>query len=175
MRGPHVLWIDNFSKMYRKAMADMAKKVLQDALWTGIAMRKYMRDDVTLNVMWKTTAGFAPRVIAAMPADPFEDIVEMLTAMTDMTQDEDGNMPLLFKTSMFSAWGVNKVPIEPMHEHLPADVLEKVISCPGSLESFYPQGLMSDNVGSNAGLVRVMTKVRALYGHDDDPKTPDPR
>ena len=62
-----------------------------------------------------------------------------------------------------------------MREHLPADVLEKVINCPGSLESFYPQGLMSDNVGSNAGLVRVMTKVRALYGHDDDPKTPDPR
>jgi hypothetical protein len=142
----------------------------------GVALRQYMCDDgVTLDVIWKYSADFPRRAVSAMPEDPFEDTVEMLNVLTILTQDTAGKMKLLYDTSYFKEWGVNKVPIEPMRENLPPDVLAKVISCPGNLESFYPQGLMSDNVGSNEGLVRVMTKVRKYYGHDSDPEKPDPK
>ena len=39
--GAHVTRWDNFSKLYRVRLADTARALLKDALWTGVAIRQY--------------------------------------------------------------------------------------------------------------------------------------
>jgi hypothetical protein len=160
--GVHVVWIDNFSKMYRKQMASIERSVLADALWTGVAARKFTLDGVSTNVMH--ARGF---VVPAMPDDILRDLNEMFQLMTLFTTEE-GNMPMLFDQSLMTRWGVNTVPVTPMRDKLPPQVLASMLRTPGRLDSFYPKGLIKVNVGSNIGLCRVMLEVLQSYGHDQE-------
>jgi hypothetical protein len=158
---PHVVWIDNFSKMFRMKLATMSKKNLQDALWTGIALRQYMGPPVDMSVV--TKRGFN---VSAMPDDPFVLIPQMLDRLcTISAADDRGTMPHLYDSSYLIKWGVNSVPVTPMRRNLPALVLKAMVATPDRLDNFYPQGLMEHNVGSNIGLGIVVDKFLKAHGH----------
>ncbi len=158
------MWIDNFSKMYRKTTSKMERKLLADALWTGVAIRKYYYDDVTMNVMRRR--GF---VVPAMPPDPFGKTGDMLRTMSQLTK-VNGEMSLLYDDSLFKIWGCNKIPVQPLKDNLPEDILERFERCPSRLTDFYPEGLIKINCGSNKGLCQVVLEVLKKQGQD----TPEP-
>ena len=158
---PHVVWLDNFSKMFRMKLANISRKNLQDALWTGVALRQYMGPAVSMSVV--TRRGFD---VSAMPDDPFELMPQMVTRLLEVSAADDrGTMPHLFDSSYLTKWGVNAVPVVPMRENLPADVLRAVQTTPDRLDNFYPEGLLAHNIGSNFGLCTVMDKVLTDAGH----------
>ena len=157
---PHVLWFDNFSKMFRHTMTTMSRATLADALWTGLAIRQYAFPGISMNIMMRR--GFP---VTAMPDDPFEHVAPMLATMMQVTEVK-GNMPLLYDDSMYVRWGVNRVPVVPMRDKLPPEVLASLQRCPARLDDFYPKGLLKTNVGSNIGLCKVMLEVLRSSGHD---------
>jgi hypothetical protein len=158
------MWIDNFLKMYRKTTSNMDRALLADALWTGVAIRKYAYDDVKMDVMVRR--GF---VVPAMPPDPFAQTGDMLRLMSQLTE-VDGEMPLLYDDSLFHMWGCNKIPVQPMKENLPDDIRQRFDRCPSRLVDFYPEGLIKINCGSNKGLCQVVLEVLKKQGQD----TPEP-
>ena len=141
-------------------MTSISRATLADALWTGIAIRKYAFPDVCTDVIHRR--GF---IFPAMPGDPFQHLLGMLNIMTQLSQ-VDGEMPHLFDDCLFSRWGVNRIPAVPMKDSLPPETLAALDRCPSRLVDFYPQGLMKVKVGSNKGLCHVMLTVMEMYGQD---------
>jgi hypothetical protein len=152
------MWIDNFSKMYRKTTSKIDRKILADALWTGVVLRNYAYDDVSMDVMH--LRGF---VVPAMPDDPFRLVGDMLQTMSVLTE-VNGEMPLLFDDCLFSTWGCNRIPVVPLKDNLPEETLERFERCPSRLTDFYPKGLVKKNCGSNMGLCEVMLEVMKSQG-----------
>ena len=64
---PHIIWIDNFSKLYLARMIDMEKHHLQKLLWSGIAVKRFVFPDEVSDAVMRDDAGF---VIPAVAADP---------------------------------------------------------------------------------------------------------
>ena len=155
----HVIWLDNFSKNFRMQLINISKAALRDALWTGVALREYAPDDVSLDIVHRR--GFE---VSAMPERPFADLHFMLQTLVQVTEDE-GEMPHLYDSSLMRMWGVNSVPVTPRREKLPADTLAALRRAPDRLSNFYPTGLMKMNVGSNIGLARVMKQLLIDHGH----------
>ena len=78
--GAHVKWIDNFSKLYRVRMADSARPLLQDALWTGVAVRQFTGPE-RVDMSCLHYGGY---FIPAMPPRPFSKRQEVLTLLDGM-------------------------------------------------------------------------------------------
>jgi hypothetical protein len=158
---PHVIWIDNFSKMFRMKLASISKKNLQDALWTCVALRQYMGPAVSMTVV--TKRGFD---VSAMPDDPFELMPQMINRLLEVSAaDARGTMPRLYDSSYLVRWGVNQIPVVPMRDNLPPEVLRSLQTTPDRLDNFYPEGLLAHNIGSNFGLCTVMDQVLTDRGH----------
>ena len=39
--GAHVVWVDNYNKMFNKQLSSMSRDQLKLCMWTGIAVRPY--------------------------------------------------------------------------------------------------------------------------------------
>ena len=78
--GALVKWIDNFSKLYRLRMADSARLLLQDALWTGVAIRQYTGPDR----VGMTCLHYGGYFVPAMPPRPFNKANEVLSLLDSM-------------------------------------------------------------------------------------------
>ena len=143
----HVTWWDNFSKMYRMRLADTARAMLADALWTGVAIRKYA-GPVPVNMRCMYFGGY---FVPAMPINPWSKVKDVLT-MLDMLCTTSGDMSMLFEGSKMHNWGVSTIPITPSTHNLPAEVQSRLATTPTRLHNFYPKGLLPHNIGSNEGL-----------------------
>ena len=92
-------WLDNFSKLYRARLADMARAMLKDALWTGVAIRQYV-GSVPVDMRCVHYGG---HFVPAMPTNPWSKVKDVLT-MLDMLCTTGGNMSMLFEGSKMHVW-----------------------------------------------------------------------
>ena len=148
---PYVMWMDNFSKMYRIKVADMRRANLADCLWTGVAVRQYM-GAAKVSMTCLLDRGFH---VDAMPPYPLARLGKLIQTMEDVCT-ENGEMKCLFDTSKLTTWGVNRIPIVPMTRNMPGKAKEGLSKGPSRLTHFIPKGLLKLNIGSNEGLARVM-------------------
>ena len=132
-------------------LADIARAMLADALWTGVAIRQYA-GSVPVDMRCVHFGGY---FVPAMPTNPWMKVRDVLT-MLDMLCTTDGNMAMLFENSKMHFWGVNTIPITPATHNLPADVMTRLRTTPTRMHNFYPKGLLPHNIGSNEGLAKVM-------------------
>ena len=132
-------------------MADTARAMLADALWTGVAIRQYAGSS-PVDVRCVHFGGY---FVPTMPTNPWKKAPDVLT-MLDMLCTTDGNMAMLFEDSKMHFWGVNTIPITPATHNLPADVMTRLRTTPTRMHNFYPKGLLPHNIGSNEGLAKVM-------------------
>ena len=132
-------------------MADTARAMLKDALWTGVAIRQYA-GSVPVDMSCVHFGGY---FVPAMPTNPWSKVKDVLT-MLDMLCTTGGNMSMLFEGSKMHNWGVNTIPITPSTHNLPAHVMTRLATTPTRLHNFYPKGLLPHNIGSNEGLAKVM-------------------
>ena len=146
----HVTWWDNFSKLFRLRLADMDRAMLADALWTGVAIRKYA-GPVPVNMHCIHYEGY---FVPAMPTNPWSKVKDVLT-MLDMLCTTGDDMSMLFEGSKMHAWGVSTIPITPATHNLPAEVMARLATTPTRLHNFYPKGLLPHNIGSNESHART--------------------
>ena len=129
----------------------MDRAMLADALWTGVAIRKYA-GSVPVDMRCVHFGGY---FVPAMPINPWSKVRDVLT-MLDMLCTTGGNMSMLFEGSKMHVWGVSTIPITPATHNLPAEVQTRLATTPTRLHNFYPKGLLPHNVGSNEGLAKVI-------------------
>ena len=132
-------------------LADTARAMLADALWTGVAVRKYA-GSVPIDMRCVHSDGY---FVPAMPLNPWSKMKDVLT-MLDTLCSTAGRMSMLFEGSKMNVWGVITIPITPSTHNLPAEVLARLATTPARLHNFYPKGLLPHNIGSNEGLAKVM-------------------
>ena len=125
--------------------------MLADALWTGVAIRKYA-GPVPVNMRCMYFSGY---FVPAMPINPWSKVKDVLT-MLDMLCTTSGDMSMLFEGSKMHNWGVSTIPITPSTHNLPVEVQSRLATTPTRLHNFYPKGLLPHNIGSNEGLAKVM-------------------
>ena len=87
-------------------LADTARAMLADALWTGVAIRKYAGPvPVDMRCMY-----FGGSFVTAMPINPWSKVKDVLT-MLDMLCTTSSDMSMLFEGSKMHVWGVRTIPI----------------------------------------------------------------
>ena len=87
LKRAHVTWWDNFCKPYRVRMADTARVMLKDALWTGVAIRQYA-GSVPVDMRCVHFGGY---FVPAMPTNPWSKVKDVLTT--------GGSLSMLFEGS----------------------------------------------------------------------------
>ena len=161
--GPHVVWFDNYNKMFRKQIASMTRDQLALCMWNGYAVRPYKgRVEVSMKVKRLNY-----QVVPAMPqladlwsrTDAIDDAIISSTA-TDIANSASQEIPLDFlDNSLYAQWGADRVPLKPDKNVVPEEYKAAIENSPDTLENFFPKGLIEHNVGSNVGLARVMRKI----------------
>ena len=121
---PHVIWIDNFCKLYHTRMIELDKHTLQKLLWTGVAVKRFARPSEVSDAVMRDSAGL---IIPAVAADPFKYMQQLLLLLLQMTQDLEGDYLRLLSNSLMLKWDAKTVPLQPvvakMHSSLRPAVL----------------------------------------------------
>ena len=152
----HVIWIDNFSKLYRTRMIELDKHTLQSLLWTGIAVKRFAYPAEVSDAVMRDFAGL---IIPAVSSDPFKHVQQLLLLLLDMTQDKEGDFPRLLSNSLMIAWDVKTVPLQPVVAKMHSSLRPAVLAGYDRMSNFYPLGMSRENIGSNEGLSKIMRKI----------------
>jgi hypothetical protein len=157
MKLPHVLWVDNFSKVFRKSIPVAANGTYNSCLWTGYAAFVVEESMVSKSLM--TTAH--GHTVPGMPND--------LCAPSTIRLVKDGieyvhtNIRNHYERSVVLKYDVRNVPPKidtKLHGNLKA-----IVDHPkNSTQNVRPLKLFKRNIGSNEGLVAVLSDIAATYG-----------
>lgn len=152
---PHIQWIDNFSKIYFSKVPNVQQGTFKDALWTGIANKKYTGpNDIDLAVVRDDNNN----VIHGMPSH--YALWENLGALYSEFKETDGEGMEYLQHSWVEKLDVDNVPLRPevsksRYPRLHASLLKSV----SSLDHMIPEKLKKDNIGSNIGLFKVLRSI----------------
>ena len=127
-------------------LADTARAMLADALWTGVAVRKYA-GSVPIDMRCVHSDGY---FVPAMPLNPWSKMKDVLT-MLDTLCSTAGKMSMLFEGSKMNVWGVITIPITPSTHNLPAEVLARLATTPARLHNFTHGDHLEGSVGGGGG------------------------
>ena len=152
---PHIVWIDNFSKLYLARMIEMEKHHLQKLLWSGIAVKRFVFPDEVSDAVMHDDTGF---VIPAVAADPFKYLLRLSLLLSSMTQDHEGEPLKLLDGSLMRKWSAQSVPLLPDVTKMHSSLRDAVLAGNDRMGNFFPLGLSKENVGSNVGLSKIMRK-----------------
>ena len=154
---PHVIWLDNFSKMFRTRMGSMGADSMHKMLWTGVAIKRFPHTPPETCDVMRDASGF---VIPAMASNPFVYIPELVDLLTTYTQTGTMDYIPVHGTSLMVRWNAHQVPLYPDLTRVHPALRATIEKCNDNMADFYPQGLDPNNIGSNIGLSRV---VRRFY------------
>ena len=165
----YVTWIDNYNAKWRMKKQNIKKDGLQLANWTGIAVREYTGPYVDMTVRRNEEK----EIIPALPDDLFQHIPAVIKFIQEQSQYEFDtsirdhplatqtgmcHFPYLFDTSRMVNWGVDRVPLKPNPKSpaLPMEYKIAIEQSPDTLTNFYPKAMISSNIGSNVGIVKIL-------------------
>ena len=160
---PHVVWLDNFSKIYGRQMPNIDIGAWADCLWTGEAFRAYTGTvPVSMSIMYNEGD-----IVPAMPDDLFDKESEFKAcwegALADLTYRAK---------SKLVKWSIRTVPIKP-DATLAVEKIRwrnALKSDCSSLKTLYPHRIIRKNIGSNKGLAEIMRDHYTSNGQDVEGK-----
>jgi hypothetical protein len=154
---PHVMWVDNFSKLYRVMHNTEDVGAYHDCLWTGEAIHMYTGG---LQIDMSQRFHDDGSIISIMPDNMFDKSPNLLYACTKV----DALGSTLWSTSTVKVYGVNNIPLKPVlpRARNPAlyDHLQKREDGVGE---FIPTQLYKMNPGSDTGLHAYMRMINNKY------------
>lgn len=94
-------------------------------------------------------------VIPAMPPKPFDREEQLVTLFKKYTQTP--GCLHVYATSMVFTAKIRTVPLKPKAKHVQKEAHKRaLIDGSDKLGTMYPIGIISDNIGSNIGLLRIL-------------------
>ena len=157
----HVLWVDNFSKVFRKSIPAASSGTYNSCLWTGYAA--FVVHDPTV----KTTLVATPsgRILPGMPLDPC--VTANVTQVNDGLTYEHADMRTYYDRSTVKEYDVRNVP--PKIDTKRYVHMKGIIEDPkNTTQHVHPLKLFKKNIGSNEGLIAVLSDIASTYGMVDN-------
>jgi hypothetical protein len=141
----HVAWLDNFSKFYAIAVQGLSG-ACAECLWTARGLHRYVGPTVS-------TALVAGQ--RGMPLNMFSP--QLITLFKQKMAVADGISYAYFKDSVCYKFAVRQVPLKPDVDVVSEPALAAVLSqSRDGLRNFFPMGMLSENIGSNRGLLLIL-------------------
>ena len=151
-----IMWVDNFSKSYAVALQGIESGAWKDCNWTGRGIKVFCGTQVDINI----------GDLSAMPDNVFTDDTSQLVRSKVAGHVTDG-WKLLGK-SIVKRYNVNNVPLKPSMDPLHHPHLCRVLSeSRDGLAFFHPWDIISQNVGSNRGLMLILKQISDERQPDD--------
>lgn len=149
-KGPHTVWIDNFSKVHGCKIPNIDIGAWRDCLWTGVALKKYVGAVPVSTAVQVDPEG---NIVPAMPDDLFEKERRFVKLF-----DRHKVTATSYQTdSLVRQWKVNTVPLKPVAARVDNDQWRAALQGDqDKLSVMYPKELIAENIGSNLGLASVM-------------------
>ena len=149
MAYAHVLWYDNFSKIYRIHSPNTIKGVYHSCLWTGVALHKYNGPVLDMRCQIDDQGS----TISVMPPDLFIEQDIVVNSIKYIMQQGFN----YYDNSYCKKYNVNNIPLkaiidDPEHIRRTANT--------GTMNQVFPVRMIKHNIGSNKGLSLIM---RELY------------
>ena len=140
---PHVLWIDNYAHILHVNLPNATSGWTRNSLWSAKAA-------VTLDSLRGSTIVLKENPNSGMP--------DCVTIFSDETKarfrkifvEQEHASPLCFESSLSKT--VRQIPIKPLTAETQAADLDR---------KFVPLGILGHNIGSNAGLFKILMEIRA--------------
>ena len=150
-KGWHVTWLDNFSKFYGCDMQGISQGAWKECLWTGKAV---------MSVRMPSRFGRPPLVSqlhqAGVPPDLFRDehIADVTRdCVTRFKQDRHD----FHSKSISVLTNVNTIPPKPtVQPGMDAALEHRIIKAGDGLDTFHPDDILEENIGSNEGLMHIL-------------------
>ena len=153
----HVLWVDNFSKVFRKSIPTSSTGTYNSCLWTGYAAFVVDDDRVKTSIL-KNHRG---QIVQGMPTDPCD--AERVSQVIDGLQYVHADMRSYYDSSTVKRFDVRNVPPKiDTKRHI--DMKQIVEDPKNSTQNVHPLKLFKKNIGSNEGLISVLSDIAATYG-----------
>ena len=160
LKNPHVLWVDNFSKVFRKSIPTSSDGTYNSCLWTGYAAFVAADTRVQMTLMHSPSG----QTIPGMPQDICSpSCVRQVKAGIEYVFTGIRNH---YDRSLVLEYDVRNIPPKidtKRHIHM-KDVVEHKKN---STHNVHPLKLFKRNIGSNDGLVAVLADVCKTYGMVD--------
>ena len=153
----HVLWVDNFSKVFRKSIPTSSTGTYNSCLWTGYAAFVVDDDRVKTSIL-KNHRG---QIVHGMPTDPCD--AGRVSQVIDGLQYVHADMRSYYDGSTVKRFDVRNVPPKiDTKRHI--DMKQVVEDPKNSTQNVHPLKLYKKNIGSNEGLISVLSDIAATYG-----------
>ena len=146
--GPHILWIDNFSKFMSRSVPSISKDIFASCLWTGVSVYTVNNPDITDEIQYDNGS-----IVAAMPKNLL-DHAEAVVNTLQYVMNESRNY---YDVSLVKKYDIINIPPK-IDGKLYPEVSEGMLRSPHTLESVKPKQLLSDNIGSNRGLLTILKR-----------------
>ena len=150
-KGWHVTWLDNFSKFYGCDMQGISQGAWKECLWTGKAV---------MSVPMRGCAKQPPLVSEmnqpAIPSDLFHD-EHIKSVAQDCVNRFKKDRHDFHSKSISVLLGVNTIPPKPtIQDGMNPDLEARLLEVGDGLESFHPDSVLGENIGSNDGLMHIL-------------------
>ena len=149
--GPHVVWVDNFSKHIKWQLPKLHEGMFKACLWTGVAYKQWSKDEpLDMTIKLDPTGARIP----AMPNNPFL----FRSHLRALYVKKEKETPIYqYERSMVVNWEVNNVPLKPLAANVPARY-HAVLEGSSKLNNLYPSDLIDLNVGANDDFFKIFKK-----------------
>jgi hypothetical protein len=156
----HVIWVDNFSKVYQMKIPNMDIGVWHDCLWTGVAIREFVPVEPRYSNLSLAIDMQPGDDSNAMPNDLFHRMKKFLASAKQIT---DSTM-FVYDTSIVTRYNVRNVPLKPIVDAVAHPKWHSALaSSVDGLYHLHPVGLIKRNIGSNEGLMRILKRYVDIY------------
>lgn len=153
----HVLWVDNFSKVFRKSIPTSSTGTYNSCLWTGYAA--FIVDDHRVNTTIITN--HHGQKIHGMPIDPCDD--ESVTRVIEGLRYVHADMRSYYDSSTVKCFDVRNIPPK-IDTKRHVDMKRTIDDPKNSTQNVHPLKLFKKNIGSNEGLIAVLSDIASTYG-----------
>ena len=154
---PHVLWVDNYSKVFRKSVPTTNKGRYNTCLWTGYAA--FVCD--TPNIQTTLLKNRDGMVIPGMPDNLCsEESVDQVKAGITFVSN---NIRKYYYESVVLQYDVANVPPK-INTNIHTRLRTVVEHVKNSTKNVHPLKLLKRDIGSNAGLISVLVDICETYG-----------
>lgn len=150
MSGSFVLWMDNYSHIYRIQHLIRKTGPYRSCLWAGEAVHQYHCPDHPVSLNYISDPRTNRRVLA-MPPDLFHELDSI--KITLARRDGEGNR--YYDSSLCVKYKVNNVPLKPeVNPEVNPQLAELLAEGRDGLKYFHPMHIYQLNPGSDVGLHR---------------------
>ena len=156
---PHVLWLDNFSKMYAVAVQNIASGSYSSCLWTGHGVHQYEGPVVDLSLGVRAVRGVPQHLFSEVRVNRTRTAIRLVDAVEKY-----------HVKSICHRYSVNRVPLKPSIPIEEDPVLHhKLQESRDGMRLFHPHAISDINIGSNEGLLSILKNM--ANDHDALPPT----